>query len=405
MVDKKRRIINLLPEINQTDTLKKFFSATIDHLMQPEDVEFLTGYIGSKPSYYNSTTDYYVSEPTVERSNYQLPVTAISVNTQTGMTNNIMFYDDIVNQLAFDGANIDNPSRLFDQEYYSWAPPIDMDKLINYTKYVWLPSGPSPIILLNQTDALHNIVGQSNYTYNGAYQLTSTNQVIVGTLQFTTGLAIIFANDIDVNINNIDYIIDIDASGITLNKAPILLNPAWDVYAWDTEGWDGDADAFTKIYTTIAMWSADQNQWSAANSWYHSDVVALSQTPLADYNTAGAQRPIIEFVKDILLWDYGFYGRPAVDLVVYNISDVFGSIVGKLDFTIDTITNSLATAQTPTETQKQMFIPNVHEILYWVDKSDPYGAVPENPANDPQFTHWEYPVQQWLKTQNIPFHY
>ena len=337
MVDKKRRIINLLPEINQTDTLKKFFSATVDHLMQPEDVEFLTGYIGSKPSYYNSTTDYYVSEPTVERSNYQLPVTAISVNTQTGMTNNIMFYDDIVNQLAFDGANIDNPSRLFDQEYYSWAPPIDMDKLINYTKYVWLPSGPSPIILLNQTDALHNIVGQSNYTYNGAYQLTSTNQVIVGTLQFTTGLAIIFANDIDVNINNIDYIIDIDASGITLNKAPILLNPAWDVYAWDTEGWDGDADAFTKIYTTIAMWSADQNQWSAANSWYHSDVVALSQTPLADYNTAGAQRPIIEFVKDILLWDYGFYGRPAVDLVVYNISDVFGSIVGKPNFTIDTI--------------------------------------------------------------------
>lgn len=56
MVDKKRRIIKLLPEINQTDTLKKFFSATVDHLMQPEDVEFLTGYIGSKPAYYNPAT-------------------------------------------------------------------------------------------------------------------------------------------------------------------------------------------------------------------------------------------------------------------------------------------------------------------------------------------------------------
>ena len=48
------------------------------------------------------------------------------------------------------------------------------------------------------------------------------------------------------------------------------------------------------------------------------------------------------------------------------------------------------------------YIPNVHEILYWVDKSDPYGAVPTNPADDPQFNHWEYPVQQWLKTQYIP---
>ena len=338
MVDKKRRIIKLLPEINQTDTLKKFFSATVDHLMQPEDVEFLTGYIGSKPAYYNPATDYYVSEPTVERSNYQLPVTAISVNTQSGITNNIMFYDDIVNQLAFDGAIVDNPSRLFDQEYYSWAPPIDMDKLINYTRYLWLPSGPSPILLLNQTDALHDIVGQPNYTYTGAYQLSSTGQVVVGSFKFTTGLAIIFSNDVDVSIQTTNYIIDVDSNGITLNQEPNLLNPAWDVYAWDTEGWDGDANAFTKMYTTIARWSADQNQWSAANSWYHSDVITLSQTPLADFSTAGAQRPIIEFTEDILIWDYGFYGRPPVDLVVYNIPDVFATIVGKPGFVIDTIT-------------------------------------------------------------------
>ena len=337
MVDKKRRIIKLLPEINQTDTLKKFFSATVDHLMQPEDVEFLTGYIGSKPVYYNAATDYYVDEPTIERSNYQLPVTAISVNTQTGMTNNIMFYDDIVNQLAFDGANVQNPGRLFDQEYYSWAPPIDPDKLLNYTRYLWLPSGPSPISLLDQTDALHTIVGQPSYTYTGAYRLESTGEIVVGTFNFTTGLSIIFANDVDVSITNTKYIISVDSEGVAINQAPNLLNPAWDVYAWDSEGWDGDANAFTKMYTTVAKWSADQNQWSAANSWYHSDVVTLSQTPLADISSAGAQRPIIEFTENILLWDYGFYGRPPVDLVVYNIPNVFGTIVGKPSFTIDTI--------------------------------------------------------------------
>jgi hypothetical protein len=336
MVDKKRRSIKLLPEINQTDTLKKFFEATVDHMLQPESVEFLTGYIGSKPSYYNPTTDYYVNEPTTERQTYQLPVTAISVNTQSGMTNNIMFYDDIVNQLAFDGANVNNPGRLFDQEYYSWAPPIDLDKLVNYTKYLWIPSGPSPILLLNQTNA-SDIIGQSSYTYTGSYQLQSTGQILNGSFQFTTGLAVIFTNDIDTNIISTRYIIEVDSTGITLNIAPILLNPGWDVYGWDTEGWDGDANAFIKMYTTVGKWAADQNQWSLANSWYHIDVITLSQTPLDDYSTAGAQRPIIEFNKNILLWDYGFYNRPAVDLVVYNISDVFSTIVGKSEYFIDTV--------------------------------------------------------------------
>jgi 1A family penicillin-binding protein len=36
-----------------------------------------------------------------------------------------------------------------------------------------------------------------------------------------------------------------------------------------------------------------------------------------------------------------------------------------------------------------------HSILYWVDKDNPRGPVPSNPARDPQFTNWEYAVQRW----------
>ena len=39
--------------------------------------------------------------------------------------------------------------------------------------------------------------------------------------------------------------------------------------------------------------------------------------------------------------------------------------------------------------------PSVHSILYWVDKNDIMGPPPANPANDPQFNHWEIPVQKW----------
>lgn len=35
----------------------------------------------------------------------------------------------------------------------------------------------------------------------------------------------------------------------------------------------------------------------------------------------------------------------------------------------------------------------IHEILYWVDRSDPTGAPPSNPRNDSQFEYWDLPVR------------
>ena len=34
----------------------------------------------------------------------------------------------------------------------------------------------------------------------------------------------------------------------------------------------------------------------------------------------------------------------------------------------------------------------VHSLLYWTNKENPLGGVPSNPASDPQFGHWEYPI-------------
>jgi len=40
-------------------------------------------------------------------------------------------------------------------------------------------------------------------------------------------------------------------------------------------------------------------------------------------------------------------------------------------------------------------VTNVHSILYWVDKNNITGPPPANPYDDPQFSHWEIPVQNW----------
>lgn len=36
-----------------------------------------------------------------------------------------------------------------------------------------------------------------------------------------------------------------------------------------------------------------------------------------------------------------------------------------------------------------------HSLLYWTDKTDPVGPPPSDPAQDPQFTYWEYGVSAW----------
>lgn len=43
----------------------------------------------------------------------------------------------------------------------------------------------------------------------------------------------------------------------------------------------------------------------------------------------------------------------------------------------------------------------VHNILHWVDKDKPRGPVPSNPNSDPQYSNWEYSVQQWVKGQGF----
>ncbi len=39
----------------------------------------------------------------------------------------------------------------------------------------------------------------------------------------------------------------------------------------------------------------------------------------------------------------------------------------------------------------------VHNILYWINKSDPTGPAPSNPESDPQFRSWEYGVRRWAQ--------
>lgn len=69
----------------------------------------------------------------------------------------------------------------------------------------------------------------------------------------------------------------------------------------------------------------------------------------------------------------------------------------------------------PYESQKPMFnkeyivnykvgaqtYPQIHDILFYIDKKDPTGPQPLQPENDSQFKNWEDPVLQWAQ-MNVP---
>jgi 1A family penicillin-binding protein len=72
---------------------------------------------------------------------------------------------------------------------------------------------------------------------------------------------------------------------------------------------------------------------------------------------------------------------------------------GGVQYYIDKFSGKRATDLTPPEAIQEKVIQNIHSILYWVNKDNPLGPPPLNPADDSQFNLWEYGVRKWA-TEN-----
>lgn len=78
-----------------------------------------------------------------------------------------------------------------------------------------------------------------------------------------------------------------------------------------------------------------------------------------------------------------------------------GKLQSETPMNVDTVTGGqipdACLAAWPKNTIKQVFVKEVHDILYYVDRSNPTGPAPTNPSSDPMFSRWEGPVQAWAK--------
>ena len=76
-----------------------------------------------------------------------------------------------------------------------------------------------------------------------------------------------------------------------------------------------------------------------------------------------------------------------------------GEVPEEITLKIDKISGKLATEFTPKDLVEEKTFKGYHSILYWVDKDNPQGPLPDNPSSDKQFQYWEEAIQAWLKTQ------
>jgi hypothetical protein len=194
----KRKTVNFLPVHFRTDANERFFSGTLDQLIQQPSLKKIDGFIGSKfVKNYNPATDSYLNETTGIREQYELEPSIVLRNSITEQTEFTKNYEDILNAISYFGADISNQDSTFKQQSYAWTPYINWDKFVNYRNYVWVPNGPETITVTGPEPEIASTIKVKIVTDElGSYWNFSTDGVAYNpTLTLYRGLNYIFEVD------------------------------------------------------------------------------------------------------------------------------------------------------------------------------------------------------------------
>lgn len=164
----KKLFIKRLPEWMQSlEQIQTFCDDIIQQWFNPAEQEIVDGYIGdsSSPA---ASGKIFIKELTEQRQAYQLSPAYVSKNEDKSIRS-LQFYEDLVGYLEHYGCLAENQDRLFNGKFYSWTPPINPNKLINYSNYLWDTEneyGIKPDYIVMERNALNgNVWSLQNYWY------------------------------------------------------------------------------------------------------------------------------------------------------------------------------------------------------------------------------------------------
>jgi hypothetical protein len=161
------KIYKKLPVVLQTTAIKNFFDSTVEQLFSKANVEVVTGYIGSKTNA-DLGVGGYITEPNSDKSHYALSPVVNTINYTTKESEDFIFFDELIDILSTYGVDTSNQNKIFGSKFYSFVPPIDIDKFVNYQEYYWYPDGPTVIAVAgtidNPIDIDRDVIGKQYFT-------------------------------------------------------------------------------------------------------------------------------------------------------------------------------------------------------------------------------------------------
>lgn len=163
-----KKIYTQLPATHQTSAIKNFFEATVEQLYSKSNVETIQGFIGAERTADLGAQGEYLIEPDQVKKFYGLSSGVNTVNPDTGRPENLIFYDEFIQNLSVYGVDTRDHNKIFSDNYHTFMPPVDLDKLVNFAEYYWVSTGPSTINVngtrANPIDVTRDILGQKQFT-------------------------------------------------------------------------------------------------------------------------------------------------------------------------------------------------------------------------------------------------
>ena len=138
---------DFIPVVNRSESLKRFFSSTINHLLSSGTTQSVHAYWGNQ-NFKTSDHDIFHHETDALRDNFQFAPGIVS--RENGNVIDIVSYVNFIRRMSQIGADSLNHDKLLSEPGYVLDMPINYDMFVNYDQYYWMPNSV-PIIQMNAT--------------------------------------------------------------------------------------------------------------------------------------------------------------------------------------------------------------------------------------------------------------